>query len=284
MGAVSQPQPLQDRVLSVLLEQGPVRAKDLGQWLPGIDRGGLDCAVNALMRTNKVSLTLGTYDLVRAAGGKDVVYQKQPPKPPSASEGAVASLAPAVPTQVCIDCHQALPLEKEFQLTGHGQGHSKICRRCMGKRARNGRELERSEGNPVLPVHSKLGSTASPNENPPSNTATEASVVSPQTSHDTQPLAAADPATGRTINGESGMMPTDVPVSTAVQPDGAKLSPTLAAKLDPVECALLHKRAWLVQKRDQLLREYEANLMGVLEKIEEIDGVLEQVRRLCGDP
>jgi hypothetical protein len=164
-GAVSQPQPLQERILTVLGEHSPVPARNLRDWLPDVDLIALDCGVKGLLKANKVSLSLGAYDLVRPQG-RDITHMKRAngielvESPAPASEEVAASLAPAGKMLMCADC--GLKPESHFQHSTLGKPF-RVCTVCLGKRQNRGRtirksrSLNRSEGNPALPVQSKLG-------------------------------------------------------------------------------------------------------------------------------
>lgn len=249
--------PLQERVLAVLREQRTVRAKDLEHWLPGIDRGGLDCAMNALMRANKVSLALGMYELVKPNAVTEAIHRKAvealvEPKPaavvtvmacngglplevlthlatsvqtaltapPTAVEETAPSLAPPAPetTAVCIDCG-AKPIS-EFQHSNAGKPYRR-CLKCAAYAI-------------------SLAVIAA------SRRKREAQVK---------------------IDG----------LDTVPPPQRAAPPTVLSAATPSTELiGLAHKRAWLVQKREQLLRECEA----LDERIVELDRVTAQVRAL----
>lgn len=78
---MSTPQPLQDRVLEVLNHHGSLPVKDLRRHIADVSAEALDCAVNALQRSNKLTRALGWYDLVREPKGKDGELKRQPKAP-----------------------------------------------------------------------------------------------------------------------------------------------------------------------------------------------------------
>jgi hypothetical protein len=131
---------LQARIQAILAEKGPIPAKDIGRYFPGIDRGALDCGLSALMRTNKIGRLLNSYDLVRPS--KVVVREiavatgtTADPLPTVAKEAA-ASLQPS--TKICRSC--PIPTPKplcEFRLTG-GTSRADECNACHGKRTKAG--------------------------------------------------------------------------------------------------------------------------------------------------
>jgi hypothetical protein len=269
---VSQPQPLQERVLSVLVERGAVKAKELHHWLAGVDHIALDCALNALLRANKVSLALGSYEVVRL-GEKDVVRRKGEPAPPSAQDEAAASLTPASPkTAHCIDCGPK-PAEA-FQHSRRGKPH-KLCIECARKRQIRGLQIAASRqpitgaapdsrsimagDQAIVTAEDSLreyGESSGPDRLPPPD--------NPERALTALPSSPQGSAAG----------------SNAAEPPNTSTEAT--AQPDPMLSALAQKRALLTQRRERLRREFEASEpMSTLEhQIGQIDSVTEQVRTL----
>jgi hypothetical protein len=119
---VSAPRPvsLQDRVLQLLQDDGPIPAADIARYFPGVDRGALDVCLGALMRVAKISRTFGKYELVsdRKEAVREGAVKKntdgapdssrplppqaqvaKPDAPPSAEEELRANLTPAPATK-----------------------------------------------------------------------------------------------------------------------------------------------------------------------------------------
>jgi hypothetical protein len=153
---------LQTRIIEVIRANQPLRAKDLCSHLPGIDAPALDCAVTALMRSNKVSLLGAHYDLVQTErpqmqkrraeevaepppdlrahtgtrpNGNHPWQQPalEPPQddcePPSAAEAA-ASLSPPEMVELfkCDHCKEPSP-DGAFRHSTLGK-RFKVCKRC----------------------------------------------------------------------------------------------------------------------------------------------------------
>jgi hypothetical protein len=136
---------LQDRILEVIRAHQPLRAKELVSHFADVDANALDCGVIALMRTHRVTLLGGHYDLAKTTHG--VACNPTSIAPPTAAEEAAASLGPE--KQVCEDCARSLSIG-EFQFV-RGEKRSLICRGCMGRRAQNGRLRNQSGAAPVDP-------------------------------------------------------------------------------------------------------------------------------------
>lgn len=309
---MSAPQPLQERIFDCLRDNGPIAVREFGNWFQDVDPIVLDPLISRLVRQNSVTLAFGKYELThlsqpRGNGAKPFVATAVSEAPPSAAAEAAASLAPAAEaTAYCLSCNASHP-ESDFQRSRYGKLYSR-CRKSYGamvaegKRAAKERRegLERSQGNPSPMVQSKLGSANSPNENPASNTPTEPTTVSLESSHDKQPPVAADSATGRTHTPPPPPGSTEPPaISSATSSEHPAHGTTLMGVVtenpealspvgtgDPVLtalAALAHKRAQLVVRRERLTTEYEVNLKGVIERIEEFDRAMELVRTLCGE-
>lgn len=131
---------LQSRILSTLRDQGPLPVKDFDRHFIGIDRGALDCGVNALLRANKVTRAFNMYDLTAEARGE----KPKPSEPPNASDELATNFGPVAQSlieqrrqregkQACGDCKKVLPFER-FQTTRDGNRYP-TCRTCMGKRS-----------------------------------------------------------------------------------------------------------------------------------------------------
>lgn len=153
--------PLQTRILEVIREHSPVPVKELGRWLPDIERNGLDCAITALMRANKVSRIGGYYDLigglkaktngadhasgqsVEVAGEAGNLQAARPPEsrpseakavepdrsaPPTAAEEVAANLNGQPQLFDCERCHVPQP-DNDFPHSKLGT-RFKVCRRC----------------------------------------------------------------------------------------------------------------------------------------------------------
>lgn len=230
---MSAPQPLQERVLSVLVEQGPVRAKDLGHWLRGIDGIALDCAMNSLMKANKVSLALGMYELVKP------VTPQEPKRaavmlaaPPTAAEETAASLPPAEvsaasePKRIAAVLPEELARVKALLTSTEG-----YCLACNQTKPANAFQC------------SKLGKLHK-----------------------------------RCIACAQEAVSVGVKAAKARRTQGAVAAPVAPSHTELI--GLAHKRVWLVQKREQLRLEYEVSVKALDERIEEIDRVTEQVRKL----
>lgn len=195
---MTQPLPLQTRVLHLLEHNGPIRAKEIGQWLSDVDRSLLDVTLNALLRANRVDLALGAYAVVtppRAAPAAAAAAAAAP----TAQEEAAASLVPL--DYECERCHESQP-RAAFRHSKLGK-RFKVCRRCTGKDfGVKSAQLERSEGNPSRTVESKLGRRSnSTSENPPSNTPPPPQQGSPEPPAASSELPSAHPAQGTSLTG-----------------------------------------------------------------------------------
>lgn len=142
--------PLKERVLDVLTENGPVKARDVYKYLAAYDRIAIDTTLSALMRANRITLTLGAYDLVppttlpNMAPRQVAVATAEPPKrleklrEPASNGAAKQEVAAAADvTRRCEDCMDLLPLAN-FNKVTRGVGYYKICKACQGKRIKDG--------------------------------------------------------------------------------------------------------------------------------------------------
>ena len=140
---------LQERILGVLEEHGPIPARDVPRYLSDVDNIALDCGLNALMRANKVSLALGRYSRVAppekksAAIAKPIAQAVIAEVPPIAAEEVAASLQPA--TWVCETCGPPAQPECEFRAIGPGRKRSKVCNSCHGKKISAGQTKHRGQ-------------------------------------------------------------------------------------------------------------------------------------------
>lgn len=63
MNSVRKPVALQERVLELLKEDGPLSERDIGRYLPDVDRMALDVCLGALQRANKIVPSFGKFDV-----------------------------------------------------------------------------------------------------------------------------------------------------------------------------------------------------------------------------
>ena len=61
--------PLQERILTLLEQQGPIGAKEIGLWLKGVDRIGLDTQLQALRRNGQIILSGSIYSRGKESAG-----------------------------------------------------------------------------------------------------------------------------------------------------------------------------------------------------------------------
>jgi hypothetical protein len=262
---VSELQPLQERIVTVLTERGAVPVRDLRDHIGNPDLIAIDFAVKALMRANKVSLVMGAYDLVRAAGDKDVIYKKPLSSTPLPKKPLEPPKAPIPDLQRCEgECRLVLPIGN-FQLISRSRMPSKICRLCMGKRATAGKAAAKAERltNGSAPANS------SHTPPPPQVGSSEPPAISSE--HPSEQLVQGTLTTSLSLGDPEALSP----VGAADNHTGGP-----ATTLDSMRL-LAEKRAALIARRELLLEEYETNLEIVLGRIEAIDQVMEQVRRLC---
>jgi hypothetical protein len=163
---MSQPQPLQQRVLNVLADQGTVRVSEPGHYLPGIDGISLDCAMNALLRANKVTRALGMYQLVepltdrpREKNGR-LIAMAELCRPPTAQEETAASLIPTEAASYCLACNQTKP-ETAFQKSKHGKLY-KRCKACYSGLVSAGIQRKREQQQSATSSNPVVSSLQSP--------------------------------------------------------------------------------------------------------------------------
>lgn len=114
---------LEDRILTLLADQGSVPARDMGRWLSGIDRGALDAALTGLMRRNRVTLVLNHYSLT----SKLVAHV------PTAAEEVAAALNPS--ERRCKGkCGAVKPLEEFHKNPSCPGGRDTTCKTCRQER------------------------------------------------------------------------------------------------------------------------------------------------------
>lgn len=98
MNAVRKVVSLQDRVLELLREEGPLTGADIGRYLRDVDRVGLDVCLGALQRANKIAPAFGKFDLVASLReGAVKANTKAPPDTPRPPAPAAQTAAPADP-------------------------------------------------------------------------------------------------------------------------------------------------------------------------------------------
>jgi len=140
---------VQQRILQTLEEQGSVPIRELGKWLKDVDHVQLDVNVGALMREQRVTQSMGRYEIgpVKKAppGRRAVAMAVASPctdaSPPTAAEEAAANLKPL--TRVCDRCHNEKQLNAEnFSRNRHGL--MKICKVCYGAAVAAGGKGKRS--------------------------------------------------------------------------------------------------------------------------------------------
>lgn len=236
------------RILDCLRDNGPIAVRDLPHYLREVDRIDLDSTVNRLMRQNSVSLELGKYDLVaqKPNGHRPFIATPTTEPPPSAADEAAANLKP--PLFHCDACPEPHP-DEAFRHRKDGSRYS-ICKTAHARKmglANGGRKPDVPSNSSHTPPPSPVGSSEPP-----------------ATSSDN---SSAPPAHGTTLTGV-----------LAERPEA--LSPVGAGQRDPLSL-LARKRAALIARRELLLEEYETQLRPLLDKIDAIDQLMEQARRLC---
>ncbi|HEY6927698.1 MAG TPA: hypothetical protein VI653_29755, partial [Steroidobacteraceae bacterium] len=149
---------IQQRILQTLEQQGSVPVSELGRWLTDIDHVDLDVNVSALMREQRVTKSLGRYEIGPVRGTTppairrvaNAIADRSTAPPSRAAEEAAASPKP-VP-RVCDRCKSEKELNEEnFSRNRHG--FLKICKVCYGAAVAAGGRAKRGqvvEGGPTV--------------------------------------------------------------------------------------------------------------------------------------
>lgn len=141
---------IQQEVLDCIGPDG-INARDLRARLGNIPQGELDVCTNALMRSQKLSLTFGRFELV---GARPV----QAEAPPNAQEEAAVSLLQPV-SRVCVTCGGKPQAPHEFRFVGPGDARAKECNTCHGKKAQAGQAKQRGKRAEPILFHSAQKTT-----------------------------------------------------------------------------------------------------------------------------